>query len=67
MDGRAAGDGSRAQLVSTLEAAASTAREQHALPHLAVLCQRLAEALRRRWPDADIDLTTLEPYTPRLP
>ncbi|GII65374.1 hypothetical protein Skr01_54590 [Sphaerisporangium krabiense] len=65
LDGRAAGDASRAQLVSTLEAAASTAQEHHALPQLAGLCQHLAEALRHRWPDADIDITALEPYTPR--
>ncbi|WP_143591193.1 phosphotransferase [Thermoactinospora rubra] len=65
LDRRAAGDASRAQLVSTLEAAACAAREHHALPQLAGLCQRLAEALRRRWPDADIDVAALEPYTPR--
>ncbi|MEU4230131.1 hypothetical protein AB0F17_38070 [Nonomuraea sp. NPDC026600] len=65
LDGRPTGDGSRAQLVATLEAAASAAREHHALPQLAGLCQRLAAALRRRWPDADMDIAALAPYTPR--
>ncbi|SDI86753.1 hypothetical protein SAMN05421869_107309 [Nonomuraea jiangxiensis] len=35
------------------------------LPHLAGLCSHLAEALRHRWPDTDVDLTTVAPYTPR--
>ncbi|MFI6295999.1 hypothetical protein ACIBEJ_30695 [Nonomuraea sp. NPDC050790] len=65
LDRRAAGDDSRTQLVAVLEAAASTARQHHALPQLAGFCQRLAEALRRRWPDADVDLAALAPYTPR--
>ncbi|GAA0997406.1 hypothetical protein GCM10009555_094900 [Acrocarpospora macrocephala] len=66
LDRRTAGDDSRAQLVSTVEAAASTAREHHALPQLTGLCQRLAEVLRRRWPDTDVDTAALAPYTPRL-
>ncbi|MFB4286306.1 hypothetical protein ACBI99_01610 [Nonomuraea sp. ATR24] len=65
LDGRPAGDDSRAQLVTSLEAAASAAREHRALPYLAGLCLHLAEALRRRWPDADVDTAALAPYTPR--
>ncbi|MER5625839.1 hypothetical protein ABT061_32860 [Streptosporangium sp. NPDC002544] len=65
LDTRSPGDDSRAQLVATLEAAASVAREHHALPQLAGLCQRLAEALRRRWPDADVNFTALASYAPR--
>lgn len=65
LDGRPAGEDSRAQLVTTLEAAADTARAHHALPQLTGLCRRLAEALRSRWPDADVDIAALAPYTPR--
>jgi hypothetical protein len=65
LDSRPAGDDSRAQLVATLEAAASTAAAHRALPRLAGWCRHLADALRRRWPDADIDVAALAPYTPR--
>ncbi|MFC5834254.1 hypothetical protein [Nonomuraea insulae] len=51
--------------MTTLEAAAHTADVHRALPALAGWCRRLAEAVRRRWPDADIDVTALPPYTPR--
>ncbi|WP_204286111.1 hypothetical protein [Microbispora amethystogenes] len=65
LDGRPAGEDSRAQLVTTLEAAAATAQAHHALPQLTGLCRRLAEAPRSRWPDADVDIAALAPYTPR--
>ncbi|WP_344476019.1 phosphotransferase [Nonomuraea monospora] len=65
LDARPAGDDSRAQLVATMEATARTADTRRALPHLAGWCRHLAAALRRRWPDADIDVATLSPYTPR--
>ncbi|MGW3349526.1 hypothetical protein ACWDA3_40040 [Nonomuraea rubra] len=65
LQGRPAGDDSRAQLVAALEAAALTADAHRALPRLAGWCRRLGDALRRRWPDADIDVSTLAPYTPR--
>ncbi|MEV4172969.1 hypothetical protein [Nonomuraea sp. NPDC049709] len=65
LDARPAGDDSRAQLVATLEAAAGTADDHRSLPRLADLCRRLAAALRRRWPDADLDFTALPPYAPR--
>lgn len=65
LDAREPGDDSRLQLVATLEAAARTADAHHALPHLAGWARHAARALRRRWPDADRDLTTFAPYTPR--
>ncbi|MFC7109919.1 hypothetical protein ACFQQB_61760 [Nonomuraea rubra] len=65
LEARPAGDDSRAQLVAALEAAAMTADAYRALPRLAGWCRRLGDALRRRWPDADIDVSTLAPYTPR--
>ncbi|MEV4106694.1 hypothetical protein [Nonomuraea sp. NPDC049695] len=67
LDARPAGDNSRTQLVAVLEAAARTAEAWRALPRLAGWCHRLADALRRRWPDADVDLAALAPYTPRRP
>jgi aminoglycoside/choline kinase family phosphotransferase len=68
LDARAPGDHSRLQLVETLESAARTAEAHRALPHLAGWARRTADALRRRWPDADLDLTdwaTFPPYSPR--
>ncbi|WP_228010625.1 aminoglycoside phosphotransferase family protein [Nonomuraea phyllanthi] len=65
LETRPAGDDSRTQLVAILEAAAHTAGTHRALPHVAGLCRHLAEAVRRRWPDTDVDLTALAPYTPR--
>ncbi|MCP2356813.1 hypothetical protein HD597_003833 [Nonomuraea thailandensis] len=62
---RPAGDDSRAQLVASLEAAGRTADAHRVLPRLAGWCRHLAGALRRRWPDADIDVAALAPYTPR--
>ena len=68
LDTRAPGDHSRLQLVETLESAARTAEAHRALPHLAGWVQRTADVLRRRWPDADLDLTDrarFPPYSPR--
>jgi hypothetical protein len=65
VDARAPGDGSRVQLVSTLESAAGAADGHHALPGLAAWSRETARALRRRWPDADVDLTAYAGYTPR--
>lgn len=68
LDNRAPGDHSRLQLVETLESAARTAQAHRALPHLAGWARRAADALRRRWPDADLDLTDrakFPPYSPR--
>ncbi|WP_188191769.1 phosphotransferase [Nonomuraea sp. SYSU D8015] len=66
VDARAPGDHSRPQLVATLEATARTAEAHRVLPHLAGWARRGAALLRRRWPDADLDLDALPPYTPRL-
>jgi hypothetical protein len=68
LDARAPGDHSRLQLVETLESAARAADAHRALPHLAGWARRTADALRRRWPDADLDLTDrvkFPPYSPR--
>lgn len=68
LDTRAPGDHSRLQLVETLESAARTAEAHRALPQLAGWARRAADALRRRWPDADLDLTdwtSFPPYSPR--
>ncbi|WP_329956387.1 hypothetical protein [Catenulispora pinistramenti] len=68
LDARPPGDDSRLQLVETLEATARTAEAHAALPHLAGWFRRAAEALRRRWPDTDLDLTDpvkFPPYSPR--
>jgi phosphotransferase family enzyme len=68
LDTRAPGDHSRLQLVETMESAARTAEAHRALPHLAGWARRTAGVLRRRWPDADLDLTDwarFPPYSPR--
>ena len=68
LDGRAPGDRSRIQLVETLESAARAAEAHRALPQLSGWLRRAAELLRRRWPDADVDLTDpvrFPPYSPR--
>jgi hypothetical protein len=58
-------DPSRQQLISTLEAAARTAERRDAFPNLSGWIARMAEALRRHWPDANIDFGTMRPYRPR--
>lgn len=68
LDERASGDHSRLQLVETVKAAARSATAHHALPNLAGWFRRAGAALRRRWPDADVDLTdpvAFPPYSPR--
>ena len=65
LDGRPAGDASRVQMVSTLESAAIAARRHRAFLQAAGWADRAAEWLRRRWPDADVDLEAYAPYTPR--
>jgi len=65
---RPPGDKSRPQLVETLEAAARVACTYRALPHTAGWTRAVAEQLRRRWPDADLDFTgpaAVAPYSPR--
>jgi hypothetical protein len=54
LDSRPAGHHSRAQMVSTLEAAARAAGELTSrLPALTDWVSAAAAALRRRWPDSD--------------
>jgi hypothetical protein len=65
LDARPAGDASRTQMISTLESAAAVARRHRQWPDAAGWAERTAERLRHRWPDADIDLAGLAPYTSR--
>ena len=65
LDERAAGDRSRLQMVATLELAADAARRNRALPALAGWAERAGQWLRRRWPDADLDLDSYPAFTPR--
>ena len=65
LDPRKPGDHSRLQMVATLESAVAVARRHGALLELASWTERLAHWLRRRWPDADVDLAAYPPYAPR--
>lgn len=65
LDSRPSGDGGRLNRVAALEAAADAAGRRHCLPQLTAWARAAAESLRRRWPDADIDLKTLGDYTTR--
>ena len=65
LDARPAGDSGRLQRVATLEAAAAVARRHRVLPDLAGWMEETARWLRRRWPDADVDIAALRPYAPR--
>jgi hypothetical protein len=66
LDARPPGDTGRLQRVAALEAAAATAQQRGALPDLAGWMADLAQWLRHRWPDTDVDLAALPAYTPRL-
>lgn len=66
LDSRPAGHESRIQMISTLESAATAARGHRAFPRTAGWADRAAEWLRRRWPDADLDLDSYAPYSPRV-
>jgi hypothetical protein len=65
LDGRPPGEDSRLQMVATLEAAAATASRFHVHPNLVGWARGTADRLRRRWPDADIDLGAMSSYAPR--
>ena len=65
MDIRPLGDHSRLHRIATLQAAADTAERHQCLPHLTGWARTAGQALRRRWPDADVDLEALDPYTTR--
>ena len=62
---RADGDDSRVQLVSVLESAANVAEHHRALPHLRGWARAIAAALRRSWPETDVDLGRYPNYTVR--
>jgi hypothetical protein len=65
LDGRAPGDGSRVQMIATLEAAADTADRHRSIPALRGWIRAVATELRRRWKDADVDLSCCRSYTMR--
>jgi hypothetical protein len=65
LDGRPPGDHSRLQMVSTLETAAAVAARFCVHLHLAGWARRMADRLRRRWPDTDIDIPAMPSYAPR--
>lgn len=65
LDARPSGDNSRLNRIAALEAAADTAERHYCLPHLTAWARAAAENLRRRWPDADIDLKAIKDYTTR--
>lgn len=65
LDARPSGDHSRLNRVAALEAAADTAERHRCLPQLTGWARAAAENLRRRWPDADIDLKALGDYATR--
>ncbi len=64
LDARPRGHESRRQMVSTLSAASRAAKRFGCLPGLRGWVERLAEALRMRWSDANIDIADIEPYSP---
>ncbi len=65
LDARPEGESSRIQMVATLESAIQTAQRHHVYPRLSEWAERVAGWLRGRWPDADVDLAAMRPYTPR--
>ncbi len=65
LNARKPGDSSRVHRVATLEAAADLAERKQCLPNLVDWARTAACLLRRRWPDADIDLAALPDYTSR--
>jgi hypothetical protein len=65
LDQRGPGHESRTQMVSTLGAAARTAERFGCFPALRSWVRTLEDRLRRRWPDADVDLAALAPYSRR--
>lgn len=65
LDARTPGDQSRLQMVSTLDSAATAAERHNSLPRLSGWMRKIADALRRSWPDTDVALTTYRNYTLR--
>jgi hypothetical protein len=65
LDVRAPGEHGRVHRVATTEAAADVADRFGCLPHLTSWARTVAVFLRRRWPDTDVDLAALPPFTSR--
>lgn len=65
LDARRPGDESRLQLLSTLESACRAADYHRSLPQLVGWVRGVTQLLRQRWPDADLDLASVEPFSPR--
>ena len=65
IDARDAGHESHVQMIVTLDAAARTMDAHRALPDAAGWLRDVAAALRRRWPDADVDVASLGRYATR--
>lgn len=65
-DDRPAGDPSRLQLLITAESAAAHAAVRSAYPAIADWLRAVGAALRQRWPETDLDTTSLPGWLPRL-
>lgn len=65
IDGRPVGDLSRLERVITIEAAAALAETSGAFPALTHWCRRVGRALRRRWPETDVDTDSLDAFMAR--
>lgn len=62
---RQRGELSRLQLVATLESAAALTEARRHLRELGGWCADVAVAVRRQWPDTDVDLASLPPWLSR--
>lgn len=65
-DDRPAGDPSRLQLLITAETTTTLLRDRSAFPAIASWLADVSAALRRRWPETDLDVAALPPWLPRL-
>lgn len=65
IDARAPGHESHLQMITTVEAAARTATTHDAFPDAAGWLADVSTRLRDRWPDADVDISTLGRYATR--
>ena len=65
-DDRPPGDSSRLQRLVTTESAAALAGRRSAYPAIATWLHAVGAALRGRWPDTDLDISSLPEWLPRL-
>jgi hypothetical protein len=65
LDLRERGEPGRVHRVATTEAAADVAARFGVFPHLTAWMREVAAFLRHRWPDTDVDLSALPPFTSR--